>query len=210
MMADVVNKNKNSQNRGLQLHSTKNNGGSKATLKQKPNEPLIQTEQGLTRIDSILEGMEYVAPGCAIRYTTPSIPSSAQGEGGMSVLARRLRPFPCGMGIALSFHGRLFRRCECKGYFVESREENSRTVWLCRDCKKPRLAQRRKTDQELIAELLANPDLRGWEVFFVKEQSTRLAVGSWQQRKLRAIAERLGIEVEVNIPVCAIVEGGAR
>lgn len=118
-----------------------------------------------------------------------------------AINSSKLKPFPCGKGIGLSFKGIGFRRCECKGYFVESKLDNYITIWLCKACGKPRLVQRRKLDTDLIAELLRNPDLRGWELFFLKEQSTRLSVGVWQRKKLEAIAERLGIEVEVNIPL---------
>lgn len=124
-------------------------------------------------------------------------------------LANKLRPFPCGKAIGLSFHGRCFRRCECGIYAVEAREENSAISWHCKGCGAKRLVQQQKSDKELLSELLENPHLRGWEILFIREQSTRLALGTWQRKKLKAIAERLGIGLECNCSLSE-VEGGAR
>jgi hypothetical protein len=121
----------------------------------------------------------------------------------------KLKPFPCGKGIGLSFYGRIFRRCECNAYFVEPKVDNYITIWLCKTCGKPRLAQRRKLHQELIAELLGHPDLKGWDKLFctthAKTKNEKLA--SWQQQKVEGIARKLGIAIECN---CAIseLEGG--
>jgi hypothetical protein len=119
----------------------------------------------------------------------------------------KLKPFPCGKGIGLSFYGRIFRRCACNAYFVEPKVDNYITIWLCKTCGKPRLTQRRKSDAELISELLGNLNLKGWDKLFCSTLAKAERIAPWQQEKLEGIAKKLGIETERNCSPSEL-EGG--
>ncbi len=119
----------------------------------------------------------------------------------------KLKPFPCGKGIGLSFSGVRFFRCECNACLVEAKIDDCLTTWLCKACGKPRLMQRRKSDQELIAELLGHPDLKGWDKLFCKTFAKASKLAPWQQEKLEGIAKKLGIGLECNCSA-AELEGG--
>jgi hypothetical protein len=107
----------------------------------------------------------------------------------------KIKPFPFGRGIGLSVKGKIFKRCECRGNFVEARVDNYITIWLCKNCKKPRLALRQLTDTELTTALLSVPKLRGWERLFTREMQRKERLGISQREKLQGIAQRLGVEV---------------
>lgn len=110
----------------------------------------------------------------------------------------KIKPFPFERGIGLSIKGKILRRCECRGNFVEARVDNYITIWFCKNCKKPRLAQRQKTDSELISALLSLPALKGWERLFTREMERKQRLGTSQREKLQGIAQRLGIGLEEN------------
>ena len=120
----------------------------------------------------------------------------------------KIKPFPFGRGIGLSVKGKILRRCECKGNFVEARVDDYQTIWLCKNCKKPRLAQREKSDRELIAALLSLPELRGWERLFTREMERKQRLGTSQKEKLQGIAQRLGTGLEENCSLSNLVEVG--
>jgi hypothetical protein len=120
----------------------------------------------------------------------------------------RIKPFPCGKaGIGLSFRGIRFFRCRCGAYLVEAKLETYLTVWLCKTCAKPRLIQRRKSDAELISELLGNLNLKGWDKLFCSTLAKAERIAPWQQEKLEGIAKKLGIETERNCSPSEL-EGG--
>ena len=120
----------------------------------------------------------------------------------------RIKPFPIGKGIVLSISGRIARRCECSACLViESKADNFTTTWLCNACGKPRLVQRRKSDAELISELLGHRDLKGWDKLFTATLAKAEKLAFWQQQKIQAIAEKLGIGLEVGCSPSEL-EGG--
>jgi hypothetical protein len=110
--------------------------------------------------------------------------------------------------------GSIARRCHCGHCRVEASQDEkasqdeSVTIWRCKQCGIPRLARRQKSDAELILEILAIPKLRGWDATFAREMQRKDGgLGTKQREKLLGIAQKLGISLEYN---CSLsdVEGG--
>ncbi len=125
----------------------------------------------------------------------------------LTSISGKLKPFPIGKGIGLSFQGRIFRRCACRACLVEAKLDDYMTIWLCKACGKPRLAQRRKSDAELISELLENRELKGWDKLFCTTLAKAGKIAPWQQEKIQGIAKKLGIGLEYNCSASEL-EGG--
>ena len=181
----------NRNNTQLQLLQESANS---ATLKEKLNNFQIQPGQGLTRIDSILAGVEIDRCHRFATYST-------------SRIYDRLRPIPFGKGTVLSAGGVLAWKCSCGHRWVNASQEKKISIWHCENCQIARLARRQKTDSELIAELLIIPDLKGWEQLFAREMQRKERLGTSQREKLQAIAQRLGIRLEENCSLSE-VDGG--
>lgn len=104
--------------------------------------------------------------------------------------------------------GERIKRCSCGHYWVSPIQRESITIWHCEKCETPRLARRQKADSELIAELLANPKLKGWDATFAREMQRRSGeLGTRQREKLHGIAQKLGAKLEYNCSLSEI-EGG--
>ena len=117
----------------------------------------------------------------------------------------RLRPITFGNRIGLSIGGKIFWKCgDCKHLWVKPHKVGEITVWHCERCNAPRLAQRRKPDQELITELLKHPELKGWERLFTQTHSQGQGLAIWQREKLQGIAQSLGIKTEQNCSLSGV------
>ena len=100
--------------------------------------------------------------------------------------------------IGLSIGGKITWKCDCRHPWVEPRKVGEVTVWHCEKCNAPRLAQQRKSDQELIAEILKHPELKAWQRLFTKTHSQAQRLATWQREKMQGIAQSLGIKTEQN------------
>lgn len=56
-----------------------NSDESASPSKRELENPQIQIPKGLERLDSVLARLEYVVPGCTLRYLKFSTPSSTEG-----------------------------------------------------------------------------------------------------------------------------------
>jgi hypothetical protein len=109
-----------------------------------------------------------------------------------------LRPIAFSSRIGLSIRGKVTWKCDCRHPWVKPHKVGEITVWRCSQCDTPRLAQQRKPDQKLIAELLSHPELKGWERLFTREMQRKERLSTCQREKLQSIAKRLGIRLEEN------------
>jgi hypothetical protein len=121
----------------------------------------------------------------------------------------RLSPIHFGNRIGLSVVGRVTWKCDdCRHPWVRPTSTDDLTIWRCEKCNAPRLAQRRKSDQELIAELLSHPGLKGWQKLFTREMRRKERLSPSQREKLQTIAEALGITLQENCSLSKGLGGG--
>lgn len=155
------------------------NSDNLAILKQKLKESQIQTGQTLQ--------------ACSGKLPKPSAFTSPDGK-------HRTGLKRIGGGIERCTH--------CGHPWVTASKRGDVTTWHCEKCNSPRLALRPKTDIELIATLLSNPKLKGWDGIFLREmQRRRGELGRKQREKLRGIAQRLGVKTSQTWDIFAS-EGG--
>jgi ribosomal protein L37AE/L43A len=116
---------------------------------------------------------------------------------GFPTCHNKLNPFPFGSRIGLSARGGIPWKCrECAYPWVRATSTGVLTIWHCEKCNAQRLAKQRKSDQQLIAELLNHPRLSSFERTFIQTHSERLGV--WQRKRIEGFARRLGISLECN------------